>query len=351
MQDGKCSVCGRLFDYVESCNSRYGYEYLSTLDDGEGLCSLYDEIDDVVSKAHDDASFNAQERSVDSVKYYTLSAVNYSKYDLTHNQAMSVISTFRNDNPLYYWISNTVLTMEERNGSFSVVICVNNEYANGNVRAEKNAELYEKINYYLSLTQHEENDYYVTLALHNALIDNIDYAYDDGGNAETASWAHNIVGVFDNESAVCEGYSKAFQLLLNANRIENVYVTGTSKGVGHAWNIVRLDTEWYWYDVTWDDQPNCIDGKIFDYFCKTDGEFLADHAVNVSEEGINYLYGVPTASNAAYNFDGVKIDETFTADGFTYRLNDYGKITFLGCQSAETVVIPEKVTYNGREYV
>ncbi len=47
-------------------------------------------------------------------------------------------------------------------------------------------------------------------------------------------------------------------LLLEEVGIECKYVTGVSvhdgkAGGGHAWNMVKLDNEWYNLDATWDD--------------------------------------------------------------------------------------------------
>lgn len=59
-------------------------------------------------------------------------------------------------------------------------------------------------------------------------------------------------GALINKEAVCEGYAKAYKLLLNAMGIECDVVINAE----HAWNVVKLDGEWYLVDVTNDDTNN-----------------------------------------------------------------------------------------------
>lgn len=55
-------------------------------------------------------------------------------------------------------------------------------------------------------------------------------------------------------TAVCEGYSQAFYLLMSFLNIECIVVD--SYVMNHAWNMVELDGEWYHIDVTWGDYPD-----------------------------------------------------------------------------------------------
>jgi len=57
---------------------------------------------------------------------------------------------------------------------------------------------------------------------------------------------------------VCRGYSMLMYELLNKAGITVHIVEGTLDGVGHAWNIVELDGNWYQLDVTNDDANNSL---------------------------------------------------------------------------------------------
>jgi len=60
----------------------------------------------------------------------------------------------------------------------------------------------------------------------------------------------SMYSVVQGES-VCLGYSKMFQYLCKKVGINCTIVTGTNKeGIGHAWNCVYLDGNWYMVDCT-----------------------------------------------------------------------------------------------------
>ena len=60
---------------------------------------------------------------------------------------------------------------------------------------------------------------------------------------------------------VCDSYAKAYVLLLSkagieAKRVEGAAVKADGSTESHAWNLVKLDDQWYQVDVTWDDPVN-----------------------------------------------------------------------------------------------
>lgn len=95
-------------------------------------------------------------------------------------------------------------------------------------------------------------EYQKELALHDYIAKNTSYDYKNYmAKTETAE-DHTAYGVLINKIGVCDGYSMAFKLLLKEAGIESSIVTGTINGGGHAWNIVKLDNEYYQVDVTFD---------------------------------------------------------------------------------------------------
>ncbi len=134
----------------------------------------------------------------------------------------------------------------------------------------------------LTLTGDDANK---ELIIHDALVDAIEY---DRVCAETNSAfdvAHTAFGAFVEHSAVCDGYSKAFKMLLNKAGIDSEVVSGLGNGGGHAWNVVRIGDSWYETDVTWDDKPTAIGHKYYfmlahDYFNLTTAD-IRSHLMEV----------------------------------------------------------------------
>ena len=90
--------------------------------------------------------------------------------------------------------------------------------------------------------------------------------------------------LFADGRAVCEGYARAAQYLLNQLDVEVLYVTGDSWNdlfprEGHAWNIVNIEGDYCQLDVTWGDPVN-KDGsqsKNYAYLNTTDAFMLTNH--------------------------------------------------------------------------
>ena len=94
------------------------------------------------------------------------------------------------------------------------------------------------------------SDYEIVCAVNEYLCDTVEYPDAEPYAEET----HTAYSAFKNGSAVCDGYSRAAKLLLNEFGVECDFVVGTcTNGGGHAWNLVKLDGQWYQLDVTWND--------------------------------------------------------------------------------------------------
>ena len=133
--------------------------------------------------------------------------------------------------------------------------------------------------------------YDVALRIHIKIIASVDYDtialnkqnQEGGPSKEKIDYLRSICGVFLEGKAVCEGYARAMQYLLQKCGIECAEAVGYilkengDRGEAHAWNIVKIDGDYYYIDTTWDDSSNTVQTvKItdpgFDYFCITTDE-------------------------------------------------------------------------------
>lgn len=158
------------------------------------------------------------------------------------------------------------------------------------------AEFKNKASEILANTTPEMSDYDKELYFHDTLFNICDY---DG--ADSASWtSYTAAGALVCGSAVCEGYARAMQYLMNEAGIENYLITGeavnsNNEREGHMWNIVTLDGKNYHLDLTWDD-PTGISGKTPTraYFNITDEEISRNH--------FNLSPANPGCNNTELNF-------------------------------------------------
>lgn len=108
------------------------------------------------------------------------------------------------------------------------------------------------------------NDMQKTRILHDWVCNNIAYEYNNTSDPKN----HNDASVFMNDSSVCEGYAKCYNILLNRAGIETYYLLGDD----HAWNVVKIGNHYFHSDTTWDDG----DTISHDWFLKSDSEMIAE---------------------------------------------------------------------------
>ena len=118
-------------------------------------------------------------------------------------------------------------------------------------------------------------DFEKELALHDALVRLGDYdetVYDRGTGLSDHT---NPYGLLVEGYGICLAYATSFQLLMDLADVECITVVGASSSStsDHAWNMVRLEGEWYCVDPTWDDpiggesvSPNQWDMVHHQYF-------------------------------------------------------------------------------------
>lgn len=89
------------------------------------------------------------------------------------------------------------------------------------------------------------------LLLHDWLVRECDYAYQEYLNHALPKSVYNAYGALVNGRAVCNGYALAYSYLLSKVGIDS-YVLG-SDAMNHAWNLLCIDGIWYHADLTSDD--------------------------------------------------------------------------------------------------
>ena len=94
------------------------------------------------------------------------------------------------------------------------------------------------------------------LVLHDWLTTNATYDY-YGLDVEQRENTYKAEGVLLDGTGVCDSYAQAYSYLLNKVGIQNRYIAGDTGGeknnTNHAWDLVLIDGQWQFVDVTWDD--------------------------------------------------------------------------------------------------
>lgn len=151
--------------------------------------------------------------------------------------------------------------------------------------------------------------YETAKTLHDYLVANV--AYDS-----SAPNNQNLLSVCENNRTVCAGYSRAYQYLLNKAGIFATYVTGNTKNEGHAWNLIEIDGQYGWVDITWDDpsfaDPDVPQGLVSHAeFGLSTAELLSNHVIDASYA---YIGEIPKPD---FNY--------FVKEGLQFDLNNSGE--------------------------
>ena len=116
-------------------------------------------------------------------------------------------------------------------------------------------------------------------------------------------YLRTICGVFLNGKAVCEGYARAMQYLLQKCGIECAEIVGHvvddkgEKGEAHAWNLLKIDGDYYHLDATWDNGSNTVqtvksNDVGFSYFCVTTDEITRSRNLDLVPVAISQFSAV-----------------------------------------------------------
>lgn len=100
--------------------------------------------------------------------------------------------------------------------------------------------------------------------------------------------SHDAYNVLINGKGVCDGFAWTTKLMLGMCGIDSDIVTGMGKTgddnkiqgktLYHAWNIVKIDDEYYQVDVTWDEgYYEQLDMLCYKYFNISDDLMAKDH--------------------------------------------------------------------------
>ncbi len=88
--------------------------------------------------------------------------------------------------------------------------------------------------------------------IHDFIVNNFDY--DSSDFRKSAGSVSDAIA--NGGKLVCSGYTRLFMQLCNKYGLECVPVYGTGSGQNHTWNKVKVNGEWKYIDVTWDDNTS-----------------------------------------------------------------------------------------------
>lgn len=236
---------------------------------------------------------------------------------ISETEFFMVMDAYLRDHSEVFWFTGKYAYA--RSGDGSVKFIVPTYLYTGEALAQMRAAFDRQIAVFTAGIRDTMTDYQKELHLHEALSQFVVYGYPSNGDTNIS---HHAYGAMVNGLAVCDGYAKAFQTLLHAVGIRSLIINGTSldpagNTVGHAWNCVEIDGNFYHVDLTWNDQDS---STYHAYFNVDDATILEDHTIDPT------AYDLPVCDkDEAFYFKYLPVYvETYTVESIAELLVDHG---------------------------
>lgn len=285
------------------------YSYVSPKDGYNSLKTqlqrtLYDLINEGVYKISSSKSENG----------YYLAGDIYLIGKLSESQIVTTIQAFFDDNPQVFWITNSYSYAYNGNSTYFRMYSYLSANDCNSAISTLNSKIQAAVEAMPSgLSEFDREEYIFDYIVKNCSYDNAAVA------DQTGRWqSFTVYGALSGGTAVCEGYSKAMQLLCSYAGIKCMVTEGTASNVRHMWNAVDIDGSWYYLDVTWCD-GNFV---IYNYFNIPESVLKKTHIIaplasslteSQIEAGNQFNLSLPQCNSTKenyYNVKGIKVSNT-----------------------------------------
>ena len=228
----------------------------------------------------------------------------------------SILEMYKSDHPEVFWIDDNYGYEYTQYPTYTAVKVLTTVEYDELIQAHRIFEA--AVEDFFAEMPSDLSDYRKELYINDRLLALCAYDDDAAKQEKVVGNEQNAYGALVDHKAVCEGYTRAFQLLCTRAGIPCISVNGvcddSRSGISgnHIWNAVRLDGDWYYVDATWNDfTPEESDYKLTDiekhlYFNVTTERLERDHAINPAygADGKADYYNafVPECTAEKYNY-------------------------------------------------
>lgn len=237
--------------------------------------------------------------------------------ELISEDVKVAMSAFFADHPEVFYLNLTYrISLSKSILNERIRIDLSYNVDNKNELETKLIEVENVVNAYISNLK-GNNDFEKELYLHDKVALDVKYYSDTTDISQVPEVYHTIYGTFVEKQAVCDGFAKAMQILLDRIDIDTMFVTGMIGSVPHAWNLVKIDDEWYHLDLTSDKYVKEDNGTtktvVHTYFNVTDASILRSHTIDNKE--------LNPVANATKNNYYIKTNSyIYTTDNFDNKI-------------------------------
>lgn len=287
LDESSSGKAGSKTDYSSEYENKWCYQRLP-----QDLKTNYGDIYSAVKDGFDrDEKVIISDSVLKTQREYLGLRAELSKPLKSKKDAELLYTAFIWDNPQFFFIGNTYSYEGYRAGNtdYYNVFCLVYTMSAGE-RKTASARLENAVAQMRQrpFAANPKDEFETELILHDRLLEICSYE-DRASSVEDPAalypTAFTAYGALVEGRAVCEGYSRAMQLLLHRSGIECTLVSGKDQNnVAHMWNLVTIEGYNYHLDPTWNDAEDRINHS---YFNLTTAEILLSHQIDEDNIGID----------------------------------------------------------------
>lgn len=355
--------------------------YCRTSANAEELLNYSEEYVDLIQEGNYGNSSNVRKVECYSLNDYTEvknaikdglldldQSISIYNYKVSINDISKVYRDVVNDNPKLFYVSGGYSYYYTTDGYVTSIIPAYISDSKDDI-----LEMKDKFNAAVDRLKREINsdlsDIDTALEVHNYIASHAEYNTTGYNTGTLSNIDHSAYGVLVEHTGVCDSYSLAYQYIMKCiYNIDTVVVT--SQPMNHAWNLIKINGNYYHVDLTWDDGTFTMNGKVIDYNVRYLYFLLSDDAIsNMSKAhygwediGIKcdsdyydnmYLrnsyeafYGIGGYYNGEWHSVGALYGEISTFNANTLEYKTYTKLGYdFGNNACRTYAIDRDVIY------
>lgn len=201
---------------------------------------------------------------------------------LTHDAITEAVSMLRKNDPDIFWLNGYSIISDRKHTQIKFRVL--NDYSPAQL-SQMHSALIAAADSIIAKVPQDTDDYGKILFVHDCLIRNTVYDSPGAASVRNGIWGTSY-GCLVNCKAVCQGYAEAFMYIMNKLGIECGITHGDTDDDKHAWNYVKVDGDYYWIDVTWDDPIDMnsdADNLRYTYFLINDEMLMRSRSVTTSD--------------------------------------------------------------------
>lgn len=168
-------------------------------------------------------------------------SVDISDYGIANDDYFPLYSAFINSHGEYFYLANRMSYSPGSSQAQRAIVFFSDEYTTADIDTFKT-----RVQQIVGKVDNTWSDEQKALFLHDYLVSHCQY--------DLTYSRYNAYNALVEKTAVCQGYSEAYDYLLRLVGLKDEVVS--SESLNHAWNLATVDGKQYYVDCTWDDPSN-----------------------------------------------------------------------------------------------